>query len=198
MPSLNPLDRLSLCRFTFADGRRCRTPRLSTHPNFCHYHAQLEAQSQLTTQLANDLAKLFATPNLSTTDLSAAIARLIPAVLHGHLKIRTARTVAYLLQTLLQTIRLSQPAHPSPIPPQLPPPSSTPSSSPTTEQPNVAAGSPHRPAAPTVSRCHPACPEGRRERSEGSSHDSAKPSSQSIHTALSIARQLFPPRPTAT
>jgi hypothetical protein len=27
MPSLSAKDRVSLCQFTFADGRRCRTPR---------------------------------------------------------------------------------------------------------------------------------------------------------------------------
>ena len=28
-------DRKSLCRFTFADGRHCRTPRSPHHPHFC-------------------------------------------------------------------------------------------------------------------------------------------------------------------
>jgi hypothetical protein len=35
MSSLRLQDRVSLCRFTFADGRRCRTPRSPHHPHFC-------------------------------------------------------------------------------------------------------------------------------------------------------------------
>jgi hypothetical protein len=63
MSSLNSKDRVSLCLFTFEDGRRCRTPRIGGHPHFCFYHAQKEART---------------------------------------------RTVAYLLQTLLQSIDISQ------------------------------------------------------------------------------------------
>jgi hypothetical protein len=34
--------------FAFADGRRCRTPRISSHPHFCFYHAQKEARARAT------------------------------------------------------------------------------------------------------------------------------------------------------
>jgi len=44
--SLSPKDRVSLCSFTFSDGRRCRTPRTGNHPHFCGYHAQKEARAQ--------------------------------------------------------------------------------------------------------------------------------------------------------
>ncbi|HYL61025.1 MAG TPA: hypothetical protein VE077_00265 [Candidatus Methylomirabilis sp.] len=108
MPSLSPNDRLSLCRFTFADGRQCRTPRVAANPNFCFYHAQKEAQSQAVAKLAADLSFIFSGTYVSANDLSAALSRLVPAVLLGHIKPRTARTLAYMIQTLLQTIRLSQ------------------------------------------------------------------------------------------
>ena len=39
MASLSPKDRVSLCLFSFTDGRRCCTPRISSHPHFCFYHA---------------------------------------------------------------------------------------------------------------------------------------------------------------
>jgi hypothetical protein len=52
MPSLTAKDRVSLCLFTFTDGRRCRTPRISSHLHFCFYHAQKESQSQATAKLA--------------------------------------------------------------------------------------------------------------------------------------------------
>jgi len=45
---------------------------------------------------------------LSACDLSTALGRLIPAVLRGDVKPGTARTVAYLAQTLLQTIHISE------------------------------------------------------------------------------------------
>jgi hypothetical protein len=38
-------DRSSLCTFTFADGRRCRTPRRAGHPHLCAFHARKEAQA---------------------------------------------------------------------------------------------------------------------------------------------------------
>src|ERR1700674_5751420 len=41
--SLSAKDCVSLCSFTFSDGRRCRTPRIRNHPHFCFYHAQEEA-----------------------------------------------------------------------------------------------------------------------------------------------------------
>jgi len=37
MSSLSPKDRVSLCSFTFSDGRRCRTPRTGKNPHFCFY-----------------------------------------------------------------------------------------------------------------------------------------------------------------
>ena len=46
MSSLSPKDRISLCLFSYEDGRRCRTPRISSHPHFCFYHAQKESQTQ--------------------------------------------------------------------------------------------------------------------------------------------------------
>ena len=108
MPSLNAKDRVSLCLFSFNDGRRCRTPRISSHPHFCFYHAQKEARSQAADKLANDLAAFFSGDYLSANDLSTALARLIPATIRGDIKPRLARTVAYMVQTQLQAIHLSQ------------------------------------------------------------------------------------------
>src|SRR6266849_1737980 len=108
MSSLSPKDRVSLCLFTFADGRRCRTPRISSHPHFCFYHAQKEARACAVDKLGKDLAYFFSGDSLSACDLSTALARLIPAVIRGDLKPKTAHTVAYLVQTLMQAIHLSK------------------------------------------------------------------------------------------
>jgi len=108
MSSLHPQDRVSLCRFTFSDGRRCRTPRAAGHPDFCHYHAEKDARDRTAAQLGDDFAALFSGTYISACDLSAALARLLAAVARGHVRPRTARTLAFLTQTLLQSIRLSQ------------------------------------------------------------------------------------------
>src|SRR4029077_11995415 len=108
MSSLSAKDRVSFCSFTFSDGRRCRTPRIGKHPRFCFYHAQKQARARAAQKLGKDLAYFFSGDYLSACDLSTALARLIPAVVRGDVKPKTARTVAYLAQTLLQAIHISQ------------------------------------------------------------------------------------------
>src|SRR5713101_5634963 len=108
MSTLSPKDRVSLCSFTFSDGRRCRTPRVRDNARFCFYHAQKEARARAAQKLGKDLAYFFSGDYLSACDLSTTLGRLIPAVIRGDVKPRTARTVAYLAQTLLQAIHISQ------------------------------------------------------------------------------------------
>jgi hypothetical protein len=108
MSSLSKKDRASVCLFTFSDGRRCRTPRIRNHPHFCLDHAQKEARARTAQEIGKDLAYFFSGDYLSACDLSTALARLIPAVVRGDIKPKTARTVAYLAQTLLQAIHISQ------------------------------------------------------------------------------------------
>jgi hypothetical protein len=108
MSSLSPKDRVSSCMFSFADGRRCRTPRAAKNPRFCFYHAQKEARARNAQKLGKDLTYFFSGNYLSACDLSTALGRLIPAVIRGDVKPRTARTVAYMAQTLLQAIHLSK------------------------------------------------------------------------------------------
>src|SRR5580692_3860498 len=108
MPSLSPKDRISLCLFSYEDGRRCRTPRISSHPHFCFYHAKKESQSVSTEKLAKEIAYFFFGDYLTANDLNTALGRLIPAVIRGEIKSRVARTVAYMLQTLMQSSRQAQ------------------------------------------------------------------------------------------
>jgi hypothetical protein len=108
MSSLSAKDRVSLCMFSFADGRRCRTPRLRNHPYFCYDHAEKEARARAAQSLGTDLARYFSGQYLSACDLSTALGCLIPAVVRGDVKPKVARTVAYMAQTLLQSIHISQ------------------------------------------------------------------------------------------
>src|SRR5712691_7670728 len=108
MSSLRPQDRKSLCRFTFADGRQCRTPRSPHHPHFCSDHARKDSQARAADKLSRDLAYFFSGEYFSACDLSAALGRLLPAVVRGDIKPRSARTIAYLSKTLVQTIHLAE------------------------------------------------------------------------------------------
>jgi hypothetical protein len=97
-----------LCRYTYADHRKCLTPRSPTHPHFCYFHARRESQSVCTDKLADDLAYFFSGQYISANDLCYALGRLIPAVVRGDIKPRTASTLAYLAQTFIQAIQVAQ------------------------------------------------------------------------------------------
>ncbi|HVS87465.1 MAG TPA: hypothetical protein VHF01_04490 [Candidatus Acidoferrum sp.] len=97
-----------MCSFSFADGRRCRTPRCSAHPYLCFFHARKEAQALAAQQMGRDIASDLSGGYLSACDLSSALGRLFSAVAQGQVKPKTASTLAYLGQTLLQSIQLAQ------------------------------------------------------------------------------------------
>jgi hypothetical protein len=101
-------DRSGLCAFTFADGRRCRTPRRSGHPHLCAFHAQKEAQSRAAAQTGEDVSYFLSGTYLSARDLTSALGRLFSAVAQGQVKPKTAPAVAYLGQTLNHSIQLAQ------------------------------------------------------------------------------------------
>ena len=103
-----PKNRTGLCSFTFADGRHCRTPRSSTHPHLCYFHARKEAQARAADEIGQDISYFFSGHYLSASDLRSALARLFTGVVQGQIKPKTASTLTYLAQTLLQTIQLAQ------------------------------------------------------------------------------------------
>ncbi len=108
MSSLHPQDRKSLCRFTFSDGRQCRTPRSPGHPHPSSDHDRKDSQSRSAGKLARELSYFFSGQYLSACDLCAALGRLLPAVFRGDVKPRSARSLACLSQTLVQTIPLAE------------------------------------------------------------------------------------------
>jgi hypothetical protein len=101
-------DRANLCSFTFADGRRCRTPRSSGHAHLCFFHARKEAQAKAAEGIGEDISFFLSDRYISACDLSVSLSRIITGVVQGHIKPRTASTVAYLAQTLLQTIPMAE------------------------------------------------------------------------------------------
>lgn len=98
-------DRASLCSFTFADGRRCRTPHSARH-HFCTFHARKEAQAAAVQQIGRDPST--AGRYVSACDLSSALGKLHSEIAQGQVSRRTAKVLAYLSQTLAQTIPLAQ------------------------------------------------------------------------------------------
>jgi hypothetical protein len=79
-------DRSTLCFFTFADGRRCRTPHCSSHPRFCYFHARKEAQALAAQQVGLDIASDLSGGYLSACDLSSALGRLFSVDAQGAYK----------------------------------------------------------------------------------------------------------------
>jgi hypothetical protein len=101
-------DRSSLCAFTFADGRKCRMPRRDGHPYLCAFHARKEAQSLAGERAGKDIAYHLSGSFVSACDLTSALGRLFSAVAQGHVKPKTASTLAYLGQTMVQALPLAQ------------------------------------------------------------------------------------------
>jgi hypothetical protein len=101
-------DRTNLCAFTFADGRHCRMPRCEAHPYLCAFHARKEAQAIAGQEAAKDIRYHLSGAFLTACDLSCALGRLFTATAQGQVKPKTAATLAYLGNTLVQTMRLAQ------------------------------------------------------------------------------------------
>jgi len=101
-------NRASLCSFTFTDGRRCRSPRRDSHPHLCAFHARKEAQALAGEEAGEDIAFFLSGDYVSACDLTFALGRLFAAVAQGQVKPKTATTLAYLGQTLVQTLQLAQ------------------------------------------------------------------------------------------
>jgi hypothetical protein len=108
MSTTRSKDRAGLCSFTFANGHRCRSLRSTSHPHLCYYHARKESQARAAEQIGRDVSYFFSGRYLSACDLTAVLARLFSAAASGELKPKTASILAYLAQTLLQTIHLAQ------------------------------------------------------------------------------------------
>lgn len=102
------LSRLSLCSFTFADGRRCRTPRSSKHPDLCYFHAKKETEARGLQEIGYDIGTWVTGSYVSACDLSAALGRVFSNTAQGKIKPRTAATLGYLGQTIAQLIPRAQ------------------------------------------------------------------------------------------
>ncbi len=71
-------------------------------------HARKEAQALAGDQAGEDIANYLSGQFVSACDLSSALGRLFSAVAQGQIKPKTAATLAYLAQTLVQAIPIAQ------------------------------------------------------------------------------------------
>src|SRR5258705_11355326 len=102
--------RASFCSFTFADGRQCRPPR-AAHPYLCIFHARKDAQALAAEAAGKDIAYHLSAAFASACDLSSALGRLFSPEAQGQAKPKTASTLAYLAQSLVQTLPLAPRIH---------------------------------------------------------------------------------------
>jgi hypothetical protein len=109
---------LQRCQFSFADGRRCRTPRWEAHPALCISHARAgcglhlqptkkepntKSQPPAVPNLAGDLAPLSGEFR-TATDVNRALGRLFSLLAQNRIPRRNAVALGYLAQLLLQTL----------------------------------------------------------------------------------------------
>lgn len=100
--------RENLCTFTFSDARQCRNHLQSTHPYLCTFHAAKDDQALASEQFGKDIAYFLSARYLSACDLTTALGHLFAAVAQGKIKPKTAATLAYLAQTMVRTIEISE------------------------------------------------------------------------------------------
>jgi hypothetical protein len=98
----------SVCAFTFADGRRCRTPRCKEHAHLCYFHAKKEAQAATSEKIGREISTWFTGELLTACDLCGALGEVFSQAAQGKIKPKQAAIFAYLGQTLLQSIKIAQ------------------------------------------------------------------------------------------
>lgn len=98
----------SVCSYTFADGRQCRTPRISRESQLCHFHSKKQAEAERRRRIGFEIGGWVTTEYLSANDLGHALGLVFSQTLQGTIKPKTASTLAYLGQTMMQTIHLAQ------------------------------------------------------------------------------------------
>jgi hypothetical protein len=95
--------RHNLCKRQFSDGRRCRMLRMEGHPSLCPFHVREEKQLLESDKLGEELASLSGNLN-NGTDINHVLAKVFKALADGRISARSASTLAYLGQLLLQSI----------------------------------------------------------------------------------------------
>jgi hypothetical protein len=108
MSTAQAMDRTHSCAFTFANANHCRMPLSPSHPYLCTFHARKEASARGAERAGQQIAYDLSSRYVSFADLSSAIAHTISAVAQRHMTPRAATSIAYLSQTLYQSISCAE------------------------------------------------------------------------------------------
>jgi hypothetical protein len=93
----------SRCQHRDTLDRRCRMPRIDTHPAFCYEHAKAEREVRDADLRRNKLSTCYGT-FYTATDVNEALGRVFNLLSQGRIPAREAAVLAYVSQLLLQTI----------------------------------------------------------------------------------------------
>jgi hypothetical protein len=96
-------DRPDTCIHTFADGRRCKMPQSPDNYGLCYFHAHQHAQKAVSERAGRQVDRFLNTELLTAGELSSTFSALFSATVRGYINPKTARTLAYLGQLMLQT-----------------------------------------------------------------------------------------------
>jgi hypothetical protein len=91
------------CTFLFADGRRCRMLQTRTESTLCPHHAKEELQRREAEKLKAELAGLSGAVS-SATQVCEVLGKVFNALAEGRITARTANTLGYLGQLMLQSM----------------------------------------------------------------------------------------------
>lgn len=95
-----------LCRFPFADGRRCHMLRHHNHPALCFFHAREEQQLLESHRLGDEISKSLTGDLLTASDINHVLSKLFYALAQNGIPQRRAHTLAYIGSALLRSIPL--------------------------------------------------------------------------------------------
>ena len=97
----NP-DRTDLCHFTYADGRRCTLPQFPDDHGLCYHHREKRQAFLEAREAGRQISRFLETEILTACDLSCTLSALFSATAQGYIKPKTAATLGYLAQLMLQ------------------------------------------------------------------------------------------------
>jgi hypothetical protein len=103
----NP-DRTDLCHFTYADGRRCTLPQFPDDHGLCFHHREKQIASLQSREAGRQVSRFLETDILTACDVSCTLSALFGATAQGYIKPKTAATLAYIAQLMLQAQQLAK------------------------------------------------------------------------------------------
>jgi hypothetical protein len=104
MPTALSADRSRVCTYTFENSSKCRLPLSPKHRYLCTFHARKDAEERAEDDASRDIAFPLSRRYVSYCDLTSAIANTITAVAYNYIPTRSAATIAYLTQNLVQSL----------------------------------------------------------------------------------------------